>query len=808
MKKTDTREKNAAAKPDSPSNIGECIRLPCSGQFYVLERALSKPRVSGAFDGIEAALDAQMAKFAERNAAAARAFAQLRVRCVREQRAALQIDGVTVGATLSSLTRSFLRPPLLAPEADVAEARFAHVLLVELTLRPVGKDEVDAYLYVYRELADDPLDHGLREHCTEIETPAFVEPFVQPDATRIERMSMRMMAASRGEVRCKTIDAYDVGATTSSLGLHRTIAGTMTLAVPHGGGTRRFDVSPHRQRVRAGTSRLPLDKVIHWASERAVGFSRSSTATATSSAFLSQFARPIARLLDKTPSSVLIERRAFAEAIDEYARLTGLAWVAGRGAPQAWKTVDDVLDALGDTFVVDGQALDGSGAPLDRSRPFAEVCYRSRAPSIPGLKSTDAVRLKVGSRTCKIVLPSAVGHMGGAKDAQRRGLGEILNRSRAFRAVFDGGRVLFCSEGAYGSDDLALATTQLASIFCSVAALGDVHSEKGKTHEHATSFQAQSCFHVIETERALAHPDSALICDDSTVEWADYIELDSAAPRIRWMHAKVQKVASEAAKWARQDKTTLPPHVSPTVAVRHSPSLSASDLEEVVGQAIKNLARLRLRTSDPEFSGRHNTWMSGNLRAAEQEPHRAFAPLRRAAAQGRHRGALRCRGDRSARGLRSGDRRAELFEDASRKRAREDRGGRRAAFGVADVLAAERLHARVPRSGREAARVHARLGRARGVCVGRAARERGTRAPSSRAGAMRLPRGRVARHVKARCAMCNAVAPNPRSALAIGSAHRDGSLPVDRRSTRRARKASRTEAIRRRAARAIQGFKT
>lgn len=610
MKKTDTREKNAAAKPDSPSNIGECIRLPCSGQFYVLERALSKPRVSGAFDGIEAALDAQTAKFAERNAAAARAFAQLRVRCVREQRAALQIDGVTVGATLSSLTRSFLRPPLLAPEADVAEARFAHVLLVELTLHPVGKDEVDAYLYVYRELADDPLDHGLREHCTEIETPAFVEPFVQPDATRIERMSMRMMAASRGEVRRKTIDAYDVGATTSSLGLHRTIAGTMTLAVPHAGGTRRFDVSPHRQRVRAGTSRLPLDKVIHWASERAVGFSRSSTATATSSAFLSQFARPIARLLDKTPSSVLIERRAFAEAIDEYARLTGLAWVAGRGAPQAWKTVDDVLDALGDTFIVDGQALDGSGAPLDRSRPFAEVCYRSRAPSIPGLRSTDAVRLKVGSRTCKIVLPSAVGHMGGAKDAQRRGLGEILNRSRAFRAVFDGGRVLFCSEGAYGSDDLALATTQLASIFRSVAALGDVHSEKGKTHEHATSFQAQSCFHVIETERALAHPDSALICDDSTVEWADYIELDSAAPRIRWMHAKVQKVASEAAKRARQDKTTLPPHVSPTVAVRHSPSLSASDLEEVVGQAIKNLARLRLRTSDPEFSGRHNTWMS------------------------------------------------------------------------------------------------------------------------------------------------------------------------------------------------------
>ncbi|ABC35964.1 hypothetical protein [Burkholderia thailandensis] len=610
MKKTDKNEKGATATALSPSNIGACIRLPCSGQFYVLERALDKPCVTGAFNGIEAALDAQTAKFAERNEAAVHAFEPVSVRCIREKRADLQIDGVTVGVTLSSLTRSFLRSPLLAPDADVAEARFAHVLLLELNLQPVRDGDTDAYLYLYRELSDDPLDHGLRERCVEIGPPAFIEPFVQPDATRIERMSMRMMAASRGEIRRKTIDAYDVGAATSSLGLHRTIAGSMTLAVPHGGGVRRFDVSPHRQRVRAGTSRLPLDKVIHWAAERAVGFSRSSTASETSSAFLSQFAQPIARLLDKTPSSVLIERRAFAEAIGEYAKLTGLAWVAGRGAPDTWKTLDDALDAVSDTFVIDGQGLDGSGAPIDRSKPFSEAFYPSSTPSIPGLKPTDRVKLKVGSRTCKVILPSALGYVGTAKDAQRRRLDEILNQSRAFRAVFDGGRALFCSEGAYGSDSLTLATKQLAGIFRGVRALGGVHSEKGETHRLSTSFQTQSCFHVIETDSALALRHSALICDDSTVEWADYIELDSAAPRIRWMHAKVQKIESEEARKARKAKKALPSHVSPTVAVQTSPSLSASDLEEVVGQAIKNLARLRISTSDPEFSGRYDTWVS------------------------------------------------------------------------------------------------------------------------------------------------------------------------------------------------------
>ncbi|AJY40455.1 hypothetical protein BW21_4409 [Burkholderia humptydooensis] len=184
-----------------------------------------------------------------------------------------------------------------------------------------------------------------------------------------------------------------------------------------------------------------------------------------SSAFLSQFAQPIACLLDKTPSSVLIERRAFAEAIDD------------------------------------------------------------------------------------------------------------------------------CSEGAYGSDNLTLATRQLAGIFRGISALGDVHSEKGETQRLSTSFQAQSCFHVIETEDDLAHPDSALICGDSTVEWVDCIELDSAAPRIRWMHAKVQKIESEEANEAKKKKTALPPDVSPTVEVRKSPLLSASDLDDAARRRADEVAR-------------------------------------------------------------------------------------------------------------------------------------------------------------------------------------------------------------------------
>jgi hypothetical protein len=608
----------------------DAMRLPRSGQFYLLDTPLKNPDVKNAFNQIASALENETKTFLRARGLARRSIPFLELSEARVNVPTERFGAVSVDTRLSLLAKSFVREPLLAPGAGLFEIRFAHVLLLEMTVSPVKAKHSASYLFVYRELADDPLEHGLASSCSEIPSPAFVEQFVKPpasgsttDPSRIEQMSMRMMASSRGEIRRKVIDAYDVEATTSSLGLHRTIAGAMTLAVPHGTRNRMVSVSPHRQRVRSGTSRASLGEVIRWACECAAGFSASSQVTQSSSAFLAQCAQPAPRLLEKMPSSLLIERRALSKAIEDHTNSTGQKWVRHKSTPPAWTSLDDVLDAITDMIVLDDSPKDSAGNTITIDSTVSEAFYDANA-LIPGLQKTDMLRVKVSSRLCKIVLPKAVGSLStGTKEAVAIALDEFINRSKDFRVVLDNGRVLFCSEGAYSSSNLTLATTQLARIFRSVPALGNVHSEKGETSGSTTFWDLTSSFHVIETDPQLADPDSMLICDDSSVEWADYIELDAQTPRIRWLHAKVQQIELEADRLAR--KAMTPPGPKKTQPVSSQPSLSASALEEVVGQAIKNLARLRIASTDTEFPARHTTWVSKNCNM----PHKSGIPRMR-----------------------------------------------------------------------------------------------------------------------------------------------------------------------------------
>lgn len=615
----------AIDKSGSPANTNSIslekfkdkMRIPRSGQFYLLNNPLKKRAVQTALNQIASALENETKVFLSTQGIAPQSIPLMELKEIRVKLGSEKSGPVSVATHLSLLAKSFVREPLLSPDAGLFEIRFAHVLLLEMAVHDDKKNQPTSYLFVYRELADDPLDHGLASSCSEISSPAFVEQFVKPAASgstintpRIEQMSMRMMASSRGEIRRKVVDAYDVEATTSSLGLHRTIAGSMTLAIPDGTRSRIVSISPHRQRVRTGTSRMSLGEVIRWACECAMGFSKSSQVIQSSSAFLTQFAQPAPRLLEKTPSSVLIERRALSKAIEEHTKATGQKWIRHKSTPLAWTTLDDALGAITEMFELNDSPTNSKGTQIEFNSSLSEVFYSSKS-SIPGLQNTDVLRVQVSSRLCKIILPRAVGFLGtGNPGSPSMQLDEFINRTRDFRVVLDNGRVLFCSEGAYSSSNLTLATMQLSKIFRAVSALGNVHSEKGETSLTTTSWDPTSSFHVIENDPLLADPNSMLICDDSSVEWADYIELDAQTPRIRWLHAKVQQVELPADRSARQ--ATKPPAPKVTRPVSSQPSLSASNLEEVVGQAIKNLARLRIASTDSEFSARSETWTSEN----------------------------------------------------------------------------------------------------------------------------------------------------------------------------------------------------
>lgn len=513
------------------------------------------------------------------------------------------------------LIQPFLRAPLILPNTAHREERYAYLFLLQIEVHDGDPNTTERYLFSQREHASDPLDHGLNKRCSEIAPPAFLEQFITQrgssatEQTRIERLSMRMMASSRGEVRRKTIEAHDVASATSSLGLHRAIAGSMTLAVPVATKNRLVAVSPHRQRIRTGSTRVPLDSVVEWACECVVGFYKARKTSTVSSAFIAQMAQPLDQMTDKVPSSILIERHALLKELERHKHETGQIWLANSSTPSGW-TVDDVLDTFSEPLVLANSPLDKNGNKQPLSPVPKEVYYQGNKKSFGFPKNDRAVRLRITSRTCSVILPTGAGWIGKhATDRNKISLDDFISRKKTFRAVFDHGRALYCSEGAYRSSNLQLATSQLLKIFQAVPDLAKVHTEKGVKSSDPISFDQQSCFHYIEHDELITCKMSTLICDDATSEWCDFIEIAADGLRFRWLHAKVQQVELQSdrstRKAAKKKGATLP---KVTQEVGSSPSISASDLEEVVGQAIKNLARLRILSSDLEFAKRKAIW--------------------------------------------------------------------------------------------------------------------------------------------------------------------------------------------------------
>ncbi|MEQ3528175.1 hypothetical protein [Pseudoalteromonas sp. XMcav11-Q] len=87
-----------------------------------------------------------------------------------------------------------------------------------------------------------------------------------------------------------------------------------------------------------------------------------------------------------------------------------------------------------------------------------------------------------------------------------------------------------------------------------------VISEKGGFTNASTAFDVDSMFGVVES---LHQNDDYIFCDDLGIEWADHITLNRSESNISFIHSK-----------------------------HGSPSTSASNLHDVVGQGIKNLGNM------------------------------------------------------------------------------------------------------------------------------------------------------------------------------------------------------------------------
>jgi hypothetical protein len=297
-------------------------------------------------------------------------------------------------------------------------------------------------------------------------------------------------------------------------------------------------ITPNTGRVRVSSSKAALDQLVAFVDETIRGIE-----TQTDSSFLSAFPESVE--LDNLPIEIVPvgllvntgELRDLLDSSEAYA----LRPVAGADAP------DVMLEKLAMVF-----SLQERDDKWDIATPHDDVIGRLKR-----LKHSYSMDLAIAS-SYSIENP----------DGTIEPLDHWFRRQAAFSISFSSPEYFYATGQLYRKAGFAQEIAQVRRFLHVHTQLDVATSEKGGPyHSDADAFADDSIFRVVET--SLAVEDIHLWCCDLGDEWADYIGVAQAS--VTFYHCK---------------------HGSSTTG--------ASDFQIVVGQALKNLARVRFRREEME----------------------------------------------------------------------------------------------------------------------------------------------------------------------------------------------------------------
>ncbi|MFW5795321.1 MAG: hypothetical protein ACOCV1_07560 [Bacillota bacterium] len=145
-------------------------------------------------------------------------------------------------------------------------------------------------------------------------------------------------------------------------------------------------------------------------------------------------------------------------------------------------------------------------------------------------------------------------------------LQKFIIKNGFYTICFDDPKYMYfrgmCFEDSSGISEL----DSILKIFHPIQNLYIATSEKGKFNSSTNDFDSDSIFDIVEKYH---NNDDYIFCDDLGIEWADHITFNKNDPSISFIHSKFGDI-----------------------------STSASNLHDVVGQAIKNLGNMIFNKND------------------------------------------------------------------------------------------------------------------------------------------------------------------------------------------------------------------
>lgn len=149
----------------------------------------------------------------------------------------------------------------------------------------------------------------------------------------------------------------------------------------------------------------------------------------------------------------------------------------------------------------------------------------------------------------------------------------VINWTRSYIITFDNPEFIYCNRKLFKDSRLLGNLDAILKIFKESPELENVTSEKGNFRNDSTAFESESVFGFVENKFKVNY--DYFICDDLSKEWADHIGLNEES--IAFYHSK-----------------------------HKNSNFSASDFQDIIGQALKNLGNLS--PSDDQWDIKENLW--------------------------------------------------------------------------------------------------------------------------------------------------------------------------------------------------------
>lgn len=421
--------------------------------------------------------------------------------------------------------------------------------------------ELEKYLAVFKKNCPDPSSY-LNDYL-DIFTSRELSSYInQSDNLCCEKLSVNGMSIGEYDILRKSYEAHDLMGTLPTFNSHRLIPRTAKFCE----NDNNYSISINTSRITEHSDKGDIKSIIDWC----VDF-KTRVESNTIPPFMEQFSSSI-NLTDLPkeilPTAVLINVSRLMENIDNNLELhfksKPISNTRKRRLIKQGKrffevngSVDNKYKLLGDLFEL-----------IKNSKTFSLRCAALSKYSVFDNDKNTSMTLM-----------------------------SFLNSKGCFDITFSDLSYFYTGKRLYRDSNMIQNVKYIAGIYEGVDSFQRALTEKGERFitKKSVDFPVHSLFHRVQNYYRKSS--NIIICDDlGSQEWADHFifnKVKSGAPRVALVHSKAKRKESN----------------------------GASEMQEVVGQAIKNLGKVYL--SDANITSKKNLWTKGyspSIRTPKGQP--------------------------------------------------------------------------------------------------------------------------------------------------------------------------------------------